>query len=77
MLRAREHSSTELAQLHEQMNRFGSIDSFDKRLQNLEYNLPQLDGQVELLTKMHLSGATSFSKAQAPPGPRVKDHDMD
>ena len=34
--RAREQSSTELAQLHEQMNRLGSIDSVDNRLRKVE-----------------------------------------
>uniref|UniRef100_M4BBU9 Uncharacterized protein n=1 Tax=Hyaloperonospora arabidopsidis (strain Emoy2) TaxID=559515 RepID=M4BBU9_HYAAE len=38
--RAYEQSSTELAQLREQMNRLGSIDSVDKRLWKVEYNLP-------------------------------------
>uniref|UniRef100_M4BTT9 Uncharacterized protein n=1 Tax=Hyaloperonospora arabidopsidis (strain Emoy2) TaxID=559515 RepID=M4BTT9_HYAAE len=64
--RAREQSSTELAKLREQMNRLGSIDSVDKRLQQVEYNLPRLDGQVELLTKMTLAGTTSHPQAQAP-----------
>uniref|UniRef100_M4B852 Uncharacterized protein n=1 Tax=Hyaloperonospora arabidopsidis (strain Emoy2) TaxID=559515 RepID=M4B852_HYAAE len=66
MQRARELSSTELAQLREQMNRLGSIDSVEKRLQKVEYNLPRLDGQVELLMKMHLTGTTSLLQAQAP-----------
>ena len=57
--RAREQSSTELAQLREQMNRLGSIASVAKLLQKVEYNLPRLDGQVELLTKMQLAGTTS------------------
>ena len=74
--RAREQSSTELAQLREQMNRLGSIESVEKRLQKVEYNLPRLDGQMELLTKMHLTGTTSLLQAQAPSGPRKKDHDM-
>uniref|UniRef100_M4BB72 Uncharacterized protein n=1 Tax=Hyaloperonospora arabidopsidis (strain Emoy2) TaxID=559515 RepID=M4BB72_HYAAE len=74
--RAREKSSTELAQLREQMNRLGSIDSIDKRLRKVEYNLPRRDGHMELLTKMQLSGTTSLLKAQAPPGPREKDYDM-
>ena len=42
--RAREQSSTELAQLHHQVNRLGPIDSFYKRLRKVEYNLPRLDG---------------------------------
>ena len=75
--RVHEQSSTELAQLREQMNRLGSIDSVDKRLRKVEYNLPRLDGQVELLTKMHLTGTTSLLQALAPSGPREKDHDMD
>ena len=74
--RAREQSSTDLAQLREQMNRLGSINSVDKRLQKAEYNLPRLDGQVELLTKMQLAGTTSYTQAQAPSSPREKDHDM-
>ena len=77
MQRAREQSSTELAQLRELMNRLGSIDSVEKRLQKVEYNLPRLDGQMELLTKMHLTGTTSLLQALAPSGPREKDHDMD
>ena len=76
MQRAHEHSVTELDQLREQMNRLGSIDSVDKLLQKVEYNLPRLDGQVELLTKMYLTGKTSHPQAQAPSGPREKDHDM-
>ena len=74
--RAREQSSTELAQLPEQMNRLGSIDSVDKRLWKVEYNQPRLDGLVELLTKMQLAGTTSYTQAQAPSSPREKDHDM-
>ena len=74
--RAHEQSSTELNQLREQMNRLGSIDSVDKRLWKVEYNLPRLDGQVELLTKMQLARTTSNPQAQAPSGPREKDHDM-
>ena len=73
---AREQSSTELAQLCEQMNRLGSIDSVEKRLRKVEYNLPRLNGQVELLTKMQLVGTMSHPQAQAPSGPREKDHDM-
>ena len=53
---AREQSSTEIAQLRKQMNRLGSIDSVDKRLRKVEYNLSRIDGQVELLTKMQLAG---------------------
>ena len=34
--RAREHSSTEVSQLREQMNRLGSIESVEKRLQKVE-----------------------------------------
>uniref|UniRef100_M4BM03 Uncharacterized protein n=1 Tax=Hyaloperonospora arabidopsidis (strain Emoy2) TaxID=559515 RepID=M4BM03_HYAAE len=67
---AHEQSSTELAQLREQMNRLDSIDSVSKRLNKVEYNLPRLDGQVELLTKMQLAGTTSHPQAQAPSGPR-------
>ena len=74
--RSHEQSSTELAQLRRQMNRLGSIESVEKRLQKVEYNLPRLDGQMELLTKMHLAGTTSLLQAQAPSGPRKKDHDM-
>ena len=74
--RAHEQSSTELNQLREQMNRLGSIDSVDKRLWKVEYNLPRLDGQVELLTKMQLAGTTSHPQAQAPSGPREKDLHM-
>ena len=74
--RAHEKSSTELDQSNGQMNRLGSIDSVDKRLQKMEHNLPRLDGQVDLLTKMDLSGTTSLLQAQAPSGPREKDHDM-
>ena len=58
--RAHEQSSTELAQLCEQMNRLGSIKSVEKRLRKVEYNLPRLDGQVELLTTMYLTGTTSL-----------------
>ena len=76
MQRAREQSSTELAQLRELMNRLGSIDSVEKRLQKVEYNLPRLVGQMELLTKMHLTGTTSHPQAQAPSGSREKDPDM-
>uniref|UniRef100_M4BH97 Uncharacterized protein n=1 Tax=Hyaloperonospora arabidopsidis (strain Emoy2) TaxID=559515 RepID=M4BH97_HYAAE len=74
--RAHEQSSTELARLLDQMNRLGSIDSVDKRLRKVEYNLPRLDGQVELLTKMQLAGTTSHPQAKAPFGPREKGHDM-
>uniref|UniRef100_M4B1I7 Uncharacterized protein n=1 Tax=Hyaloperonospora arabidopsidis (strain Emoy2) TaxID=559515 RepID=M4B1I7_HYAAE len=74
--RAREQSRTELAQLREQMNRLSSIDSVGKRLRKVEYNLFRLDGQVELLTKMHSTGKTSLLQAQAPSGPRDKDHAM-
>ena len=74
--RAREQSSTELAKLREQMNRLGSIDLVDKQLRKVEYNLPQLDGQVDLLTKMQLAGTTSDPQAKASSGPRKKDHDM-
>ena len=59
--RSHQQSSTELAQLREQMNRLGSIDSVDKRLWKVEYNLPRLDSQVDLLTKVQLAGTTSFS----------------
>ena len=74
--RAYEKSSTELARLLEQMNRLSSIDSVDKRVRKVEYNLPRLDGQVELLTKMQLVGTMSHPQAQAPSGPREKDRDM-
>ena len=74
--RAYEKSSTELARLLEQMNRLSLIDSVDKRLRKVEYNLSRLDGQVELLTKMQLAGTTSLLQAQAPSGPREKGHDM-
>uniref|UniRef100_M4C5H6 Uncharacterized protein n=1 Tax=Hyaloperonospora arabidopsidis (strain Emoy2) TaxID=559515 RepID=M4C5H6_HYAAE len=74
--RPHEQSSTELAQLREQMNRLGSINSVDKRLRKVEYNLPRMDGQVELLMKMQPAGTTSHPRAQAPSGPREKDHDM-
>uniref|UniRef100_M4B9L9 Uncharacterized protein n=1 Tax=Hyaloperonospora arabidopsidis (strain Emoy2) TaxID=559515 RepID=M4B9L9_HYAAE len=73
---AREQSSTKLAQLRELMNRLGSIDSVGKRLRKVDYNLPRLDGQMELLTKMHLTGKTSLLQAQAPSIPREEDHDM-
>ena len=72
----REQSSTELAYLREQMNSIGLIDSVDKRLQKVEYNLQQLGGQVKRLTKMQLSGTTSHPQAQVTSGPREKDHDM-
>ena len=74
--RVHEQSSTELAQLREQMNRLGLIDSVVKRLREVEYSLPRLDGQVELLTKMHLAQTTSHPQAQEPSDPREKDHDM-
>ena len=74
--RAREQSSTELAPLREQMNRLGSIDSVDKLLRKVGYNLPRLDGQVELLTKMQLAGTTSHPQSKAHFGPREKGHDM-
>ena len=74
--RVREQSSTELAQLREQMNCLGSIDSADKRMWEVEYNLPRLDVQEEVLTKMQLSGTTSLLQAQVPSGSREKDHDM-
>ena len=67
--RAREQSSTELAQLCEQMNRLGSIDSVDKRLRRVEYDLPRLDGYIDRLTNMQLAGTTSHPQAQAPSGP--------
>uniref|UniRef100_M4BRV1 Uncharacterized protein n=1 Tax=Hyaloperonospora arabidopsidis (strain Emoy2) TaxID=559515 RepID=M4BRV1_HYAAE len=67
--RAREQSSTELAQLCEQMNRLGSIDSVDKRLRKVEYDLPRLDGYIDRLTNMQLAGTTSHPQAQAPSGP--------
>ena len=73
---SREQLSTELAQLREQMNRLGSIYSVDKRLRKVEYNLPRLNGQMELLKKMHLTGTTSLLQAQAPSCFREKDHDM-
>ena len=76
MQRAHKQSSTEFAQLREQMNRLGSIDSVDKRMRKVEYNLPRLDGQVELLTKMQLEETTSHPQTQAPSGPREKDRDM-
>uniref|UniRef100_M4BE99 Uncharacterized protein n=1 Tax=Hyaloperonospora arabidopsidis (strain Emoy2) TaxID=559515 RepID=M4BE99_HYAAE len=57
--RAREQSSTELTQVSERINRLVSIESVDKRLRKVEYNLSWLDGQVELLTKMQLAGTTS------------------
>ena len=74
--RAHEQSSTELAQFREQMNHLDSIDLVDKRLRKVEYNMPRLDGQVDLLTKMQLAETTSHPQAQAPSGPREKDHDM-
>uniref|UniRef100_M4BJK4 Uncharacterized protein n=1 Tax=Hyaloperonospora arabidopsidis (strain Emoy2) TaxID=559515 RepID=M4BJK4_HYAAE len=58
------------------INRLGSIDSVDKRLRKVEYNQPRMDGQVELLTKMHLAGTTSHPQAQEPSDPREKDRDM-
>ena len=58
------------------MNRLGSIDSVDKRLWKVEYNLPRLDGQVELLTKMQLAGTTVHPQAQVPSGPLENGHDM-
>uniref|UniRef100_M4B511 Uncharacterized protein n=1 Tax=Hyaloperonospora arabidopsidis (strain Emoy2) TaxID=559515 RepID=M4B511_HYAAE len=73
---AREQSSTEIAQLRKQMNRLGSIDSVDKRLRKVEYNLSRMDGQVELLTKMQLAGTTSHHQEKAPSYPREKDHNM-
>ena len=76
MQRAREQSSTELAQLRELMNRLGSIDSVEKRLQKVEYNLHRLDGQMELLMKLHLTGTTFLLQAPAPFSPREKGHDM-
>uniref|UniRef100_M4BIV4 Uncharacterized protein n=1 Tax=Hyaloperonospora arabidopsidis (strain Emoy2) TaxID=559515 RepID=M4BIV4_HYAAE len=59
------------------MNRLDSIDSVDKRLRRVEYNLPRLDGQMGLLTKMQLAGTMSHPQDQVPSGPREKDHDMD
>uniref|UniRef100_M4BQY1 Uncharacterized protein n=1 Tax=Hyaloperonospora arabidopsidis (strain Emoy2) TaxID=559515 RepID=M4BQY1_HYAAE len=59
------------------MNRLGSIDSVDKRLRKMEYDLTRLDGQVGLLTKMQLAGTTSHPQAKAPSSPRGKGHDMD
>ena len=73
---AHEQSSTELSQLREQMKRLDSIDSVDKRLLKVEHNLPHLAGQVELLTKRQQVGTMSHPQAQAPSGPREKDHDM-
>ena len=74
--RDREQSSVELDKLREQVNRLGSIDLVDKQLPKVEYNLPRLDGQVELLTKMQIAGTTSHPQTQAPSGPRKKDYDM-
>ena len=71
MQRAREQSPTELAQLCEEMDRFLSIDSVDKQLRKVEYNLSRLDGQVELLKYLHFSGKTSFLQALAPSGKRT------
>ena len=73
--RSRQYSSTELAQLRDQVTRFGSIDSVDKRLRKVEYNLALIDDPVDLLTKMQLSGTTSLLHAQAPSGPSERDHD--
>ena len=53
-----------------------SIDSVDKPLREVKYSLPWLDGQVEPLTKVQLSGKTSLLQAQAPSGPREKNHDV-
>ena len=72
----REQSSTELAHLREQMNSIGFIDSVDKRLQKVEYNLPCLDDQVELLTTIQLAGTKYLLQVQAPSSPREKDHDL-
>uniref|UniRef100_M4B2L8 Uncharacterized protein n=1 Tax=Hyaloperonospora arabidopsidis (strain Emoy2) TaxID=559515 RepID=M4B2L8_HYAAE len=74
--RTHDESSNELDQLRQQMNRLDLIDSVDKRLRKVEYNLPRLDSQVDLLTKMQLAGMTSHPQAQAPSGPREKDYDM-
>uniref|UniRef100_M4B1A4 Uncharacterized protein n=1 Tax=Hyaloperonospora arabidopsidis (strain Emoy2) TaxID=559515 RepID=M4B1A4_HYAAE len=71
--RAHEQSSTELAQFREQMNHLDSIDLVDKRLRKVEYNMPRLDGQVDLLTKMQLLGTTSHLQEQAPSGLLEKD----
>ena len=75
--RDREQSSIELDKLREQVNRLSLIDLVDKQLSKVEYNLPRLDGQVELLTKMQVAGMIPLLQAQAPSGPREKDHDMD
>ena len=74
--RAHEQSSIELDQLCEQMIPLGQIVSVDKRLRKVEYNRPRLDGQMELLTKIHLAGTTSLLQAKAPSGSREKYHDM-
>ena len=74
--RDREQSSIELDKLREQVNRLGSIDLVDKQLPKVEYNLPRLDGQVELLTKMQLAGTTSHPQSKAHFGPREKVYDM-
>ena len=76
MQRAREQSSTELTQLREQMNRLGSVNTVDKRMRKVEYKLPRLDSQVDLLATMDLSGSTSLLQAQAPSESREKDHNM-
>uniref|UniRef100_M4C2L2 Uncharacterized protein n=1 Tax=Hyaloperonospora arabidopsidis (strain Emoy2) TaxID=559515 RepID=M4C2L2_HYAAE len=70
---AREQSSTELAQLREQMKRLGSIYSVAKRLRKVEYNLPRLNGQVELLTKIQLSGTTSLFRRKRLPVHEVRN----
>uniref|UniRef100_M4BZD2 Uncharacterized protein n=1 Tax=Hyaloperonospora arabidopsidis (strain Emoy2) TaxID=559515 RepID=M4BZD2_HYAAE len=69
-------SSLARSTTHEGMKGLGSIDSVEKRLQKVEYTLPRLDGQVELLMKMQLAGTTSYPQAQAPSGPREKGPDM-
>ena len=74
--RARDQASNQLDQLREQINRLGSIYSVGKRLGKVRYNLTRLDGQLELLTKMHLPVTTSLLHTQAPSFSRKEDRDM-
>ena len=61
-----------MPQLREKINLFSSIESIDKRMRKVGYNLLRLDVQVGLVTNIHLSGTTYFVRAQAPLGSRVK-----
>uniref|UniRef100_A0AAV1V9A5 Uncharacterized protein n=1 Tax=Peronospora matthiolae TaxID=2874970 RepID=A0AAV1V9A5_9STRA len=72
--RDHEQSSAVLTQVRGQINRFGSINSVDRRLQKVENNLSQLYDQDERLTKLHLLGTSTLLQ---PPNTRERDPDTD